>query len=64
MDFDLNREEFEFLTRQAGVVLTDAQKKELFGVYRQIRAMAARVRQPRSRAAEPAHIFVPGSTVP
>ena len=63
MEPSFSREEFDFLIRQAGLTLTEAQKAELFGVYGQIRRMAERVRQPRGRASEPAHIFIPGSTV-
>ena len=38
-------------------MLNAAQKAELKSVYPGIAAMAARVRQPRGRMAEPAHIY-------
>ena len=47
----------DFLLARAGLVLTEAQKAELKSVYPGIAAMAARVRQPRGRMAEPAHAY-------
>lgn len=49
--------EFEFLARRAGLDMTEAQTKELYGAYHYIEAMVARVHQQRCREAEPAHIF-------
>jgi hypothetical protein len=49
--------EFDFLVRRAGLTLTEAQKAELIEVYPLMQAMAERIRTPRGRAAEPAHIF-------
>ncbi len=46
-----------FLLARAGLSLTEAQKAELKSVYPGIAAMAARVRKPRGRMAEPAHIY-------
>jgi hypothetical protein len=47
----------EFLLARSGLDLTEAQKAELKSVYPGIAAMAARVRKPRGRMAEPAHIY-------
>ncbi len=47
-------EAFEFLIARAGLSLSDAEKAELKDVCDGIAAMAARVRQPRGRMAEPA----------
>jgi hypothetical protein len=46
-----------FLLARAGLDLTQAQKDDLKSVYAGIAAMAERVRQPRGRMAEPAHIY-------
>ena len=62
MQDDFSREELAFLARRAGLALSEKQMTELLVVGRQIRTMAARVRQPRGRQAEPAHVFVPGET--
>jgi hypothetical protein len=48
---------FEFLLARAGLSLTDEQKAELKTVYAGIAEMADRVRKPRGRMAEPAHIY-------
>lgn len=63
MDSSISSEEFDFLARRAGLTLTPPQKAELITVYGHVRAMAERVRQPRGRDAEPAHVFVPGRTL-
>ena len=54
---EITDEALEFLLARAGLDLTEAQKAELKTVYAGIAAMAARVRQPRGRMAEPAHIY-------
>jgi hypothetical protein len=41
----------------AGLHLTDAQKAELAQQQQALAAMKARVRQPRGRMAEPAHVY-------
>ena len=64
MDTSCSRPELEFLARRAGLTLTEEQTTELLVVYDRVRAMAERVRQPRGRAAEPAHIFVARSAAP
>jgi len=46
-----------FLVARAGLELNEAQKAELKSVYAGIAAMAERVRKPRGRMAEPAHIY-------
>ena len=48
---------FEFLLARAALDLNDEQKAELKTVYAGIAAMAERVRKPRGRMAEPAHIY-------
>jgi hypothetical protein len=50
-------EAFEFLLARAGLKLTDEQKAELKTVYSGIAEMAQRVRKPRGRMAEPAHVY-------
>ena len=57
MPADIGDEAFEFLLARAGLDLTDAQKAELKTVYAGIAAMAVRVRKPRGRMAEPAHVY-------
>jgi len=52
-----NDEAFEFLLARAGLSLTDEQKAELKTVYAGIAEMAQRVRKPRGRMAEPAHVY-------
>ena len=54
---EITDEAFEFLLARAGLDLTDEQKTELKSVYAGIAEMAERVRKPRSRMAEPAHIY-------
>ena len=46
-----------FLLARAGLQLTDEQKAELMTVYAGIAAMAERVRKPRGRMAELAHVY-------
>jgi hypothetical protein len=50
-------EALDFLLASAGLQLTDAQKADLKTIYDRLEAMKARVRQPRGRMAEPAHIY-------
>ena len=57
MPDDIDDATLEFLLARAGLVLSEAQKAELKAVYPGIAAMAARVRQPRGRMAEPAHVY-------
>jgi len=54
MQSRITDEAFEFLIARAGLSLSDAEKTELKDVCDGIAAMAARVRQPRGRMAEPA----------
>ena len=54
---EISHEAFEFLLTRAGLSLTDEQKAELKTVYAGIAEMAERVRKPRGRMAEPAHIY-------
>jgi len=54
---EIRDEAFEFLLARAGLDLTPEQKAELKGLYAGIAEMAERVRKPRGRMAEPAHIY-------
>ena len=54
---EITDEAFEFLLARAGLDLTEEQKAELKSVYAGIAQMAERVRKPRGRMAEPAHIY-------
>jgi hypothetical protein len=54
---EIKDEAFEFLLARAGLRLTDEQKAELMTVYPGIAEMAERVRKPRGRMAELAHIY-------
>jgi hypothetical protein len=54
---EITDEAFEFLIAHAGLSLTADQKAELKKVYAGIAEMAERVRKPRGRMAEPAHIY-------
>ena len=57
MPTDISDEALDFLLARSGLDLTEAEKAELKTVYAGIAAMAERVRQPRGRMAEPAHIY-------
>jgi hypothetical protein len=54
---ELTDDALDFLLARAGLALTPAQKNELKSVYPGIAEMARRVRKPRGRMAEPAHIY-------
>jgi hypothetical protein len=47
----------DYLLARAGLSLSDVQKAELKNMSAAIAAMAERVRKPRGRMAEPAHIY-------
>ena len=57
MPADIVDEALDFLLARAGLDLTPAQKAELKTVYPGIAAMRERVRQPRGRMAELAHVY-------
>ena len=57
MPADIADEALDFLLARAGLDLTDAEKAELKRVYPSIAAMAGRVRKPRGRMAELAHVY-------
>ena len=57
MPADIADEALDFLLARAGLDLTDAEKAELKTVYAGIAQMAERVRQPRGRMAELAHVY-------
>jgi len=50
--------EFATLVKRAGLSLTDQQRTALYEGYGYLEEMIERVRTPRGREAEPAHIFV------
>jgi len=54
---EITPEAFSVLLDRAGLSPTPEQSEELRDAYKFIQEMAARVRTPRTRAAEPAHIF-------
>ena len=54
---EINDAALDFLLARAGLDLTDEQKAELMTIYAGIAEMAERVRKPRGRMAEPAHIY-------
>jgi hypothetical protein len=53
----LGTEALDFLLASAGLQLTEPQKADLKTIHDGLAAMKARVRQPRGRMAEPAHIY-------
>ena len=57
MSAEITDEALGFLLARAGLDLTEAQKVELKTVYPGIVEMAARVRKPRGRMAELAHVY-------
>jgi hypothetical protein len=54
---ELTDDTLDFLLARAGLDLTNEQKAELKSVYPGIAAMAERVRKPRGRMAELAHVY-------
>jgi len=57
MPADIADEALDFLLARAGLDLSDAEKAELKTVYGGIAQMTERVRQPRGRMAELAHVY-------
>ena len=57
MPSEIDDATLDFLLGRAGLSLTPAQKAELKSVYPGIAAMAERVRKPRGRMAELAHVY-------
>ncbi len=57
MPAGISDQALDFLLTRAGLDLTDAEKAELKTVYAGIAQMAERVRQPRGRMAELAHVY-------
>jgi hypothetical protein len=57
MPADIADEALDFLLARAGLILSDAERTELKTVYAGIAQMAERVRQPRGRMAELAHVY-------
>jgi hypothetical protein len=53
----LGDETLDYLLASAGLDLTDAQKADLKSIHDGLAAMKARVRRPRGRMAELAHVF-------
>ncbi|HUA53979.1 MAG TPA: hypothetical protein VMB81_17520 [Candidatus Sulfotelmatobacter sp.] len=58
MKASITQAEFATLVKRAGLSLTDQQRAALYEGYGYIEEMIERVRTPRGREAEPAHIFV------
>jgi hypothetical protein len=54
----ISAERFAILVERAGLKLTPAQFEELRQAHQFVERMQRRVRRPRDRSAEPAHIFV------
>ena len=54
---EISDEAFDFLLARARLKLTDEQKAELKSLYSGIAETAERVRKPRGRMAEPAHVY-------
>ena len=54
----ISPERFTVLVERAGLKLTPEQFEEMRQGYRFVERMIRKVRRPRDRAAEPAHIFV------
>ena len=57
MPSEINDAALDYLLARAGLNLTEEQKAELKTVYPGIAAMAERVRKPRGRMAELAHVY-------
>ena len=57
MPLDLHDAALDYLLARAGLTLNEQQKAELKTVHAAVAAMAERVRKPRGRMAEPAHIY-------
>ena len=57
MPAEISDDTLDFLLARAGLDLTAAQKAELKTVYGGIAEMAQRVRKPRGRMAELAHVY-------
>ncbi|MBV9860275.1 MAG: hypothetical protein JO038_09265 [Alphaproteobacteria bacterium] len=55
----ISEDAFAVLVEQAGLPLTDQQRRTLYEAYGMVEAMLARVTEPLPREAEPALIFVP-----
>jgi hypothetical protein len=56
-DEGISKESFAVLLDRAGLTVPEAEAEELRAAYFYVKEMAARVRTPRGREAEPAHIF-------
>jgi hypothetical protein len=57
MPSEINDAALDYLLARAGLDLTNEQKAELKTVHAALAALAERVRKPRSRMAEPAHVY-------
>jgi hypothetical protein len=57
MPAEIANEALDFLLARAGLDLTDAERAELKRVYPSLAQMIERVRKPRGRMAELAHVF-------
>jgi hypothetical protein len=57
MPSEISDAALDYLLARAGLDLTDEQKAELKTVHAALAALAERVRKPRGRMAEPAHVY-------
>ena len=57
MQSEINDAALDYLLARAGLDLTEEQKAELKTVHAALAALAERVRKPRGRMAEPAHVY-------
>jgi hypothetical protein len=57
MPSEINEAALDYLLARAGLDLTDEQKAELKSVHAALATLADRVRKPRGRMAEPAHVY-------
>jgi hypothetical protein len=57
MPAEIANEALDFLLARAGLDLTDAERAELKRVYPSLAQMIERVRKPRGRMAELAHVY-------
>ncbi|MBR3369482.1 MAG: hypothetical protein IKG52_02520 [Rhodobacteraceae bacterium] len=59
---DLSQKDFRSLIAQQGLTYDEAELAEFYEAYGLVRAMASRVRKPRSYMAEPVAVFAPVQT--
>lgn len=57
MSAEISKDEFAVILARTGLKVDEDEAEELRAAYKYVQEMAARVRTPRGREAEPAHIF-------